>query len=294
MLIAVASTFGVALLGAVANQVVQRTGDALVPSRDDRGSAVLPSTRPPGLVIDVRWPPDLDLTCDTQVNVAGLPGSPDVEQLPVPPPGELQPDRDPRTVAVDRLGAITWYRGELRLAITAATPEPIYLTRIEPTVFKRQRIVPAWGLEFSPGCGSPAQYRLFQTVLDRGSIRDLGVIGQDSASGGPYKDAPASPLGETFTVTQTDPAELVFHVYACDGYFEWGLKITYIAAGQEHTTTVGTEQQPLKAIGGWRDVPRYHGVYDGRTTVVPGPGLVRGEAPQVPGPPASGSPVCPA
>lgn len=42
-------------------------------------------------------------------------------------------------------------------------------------MFAHHEVTPAYGLEAEPGGGGPSQVRHLQTVLDQGTVKDLGI-----------------------------------------------------------------------------------------------------------------------
>jgi hypothetical protein len=270
-------TVAVSVIAGTIMLVVNKVGDRIVaPPSSPASSATGAGT----LVVNSMWPPNVDLSCDKFVNVAGLPGTELPDSLPAPRQGEVGVGPDPRNVAVDSIGAVTWYRGKLVVALSTSNDVPAYVLRIQPVVFERSDVTPAWGLEVQPPCGGPVMYRQFTVGLDRASIEDGGVIGKEFAESYGV-ELPDQPLGRTFTVSQSDPAELVFEVFACDGRFAWGLKIDYTTAGSNRTAWVGSAEAPLVAVGGWQGVKRFHVDYFSGA-----PKFVAGGQPPMPGQPA--------
>lgn len=284
-------TIVLAVVLALASGIGQRLLDAVLPPSDsssEQGDDAPPAAEA-RLVLSPFEPPDVDLTCDHDVNVAGLNDASDPSGLSSTE-SELSPAGDPRTRAVDQLGAITWYRNLIHLGLSTADEKPVFIMRIEPVVFDHETIAPAWGLEFKPPCGGTAQFRVFRVVLDQGSIEDMGLVGLE-----PGEDTPTEPLGQSFTVSANDPALVVIQAYACAGYFEWGLKITYVASDDLKYAWFGTEDEPLQMIGGWQGVERYHAEWDGDVRIVPGPAKdpTKDPArPADPGIPSSAADVC--
>ncbi|WP_162907093.1 hypothetical protein [Allorhizocola rhizosphaerae] len=117
--------------------------------------------------------------------------------------------------------------------------------------------------------------RVLQSVLDRGTLEDLGV--SEFGPGNPR--APTAPFGSSFTVTNADAADVVIEVNACEGLYEFGAKITYVEAGEPLTAMVGSAEKPFRIVGGWRGVERFH-----RAPIEPNPDDIRpGPLPFYPG-----------
>lgn len=102
------------------------------------------------LVVTAFSPPDVDLSCNSDVNVAGLAAAPGPLDLPLIEPGELRAAKDPRTMAVAELGAIPWFRNLIQIGLSTPDNTPAFIMKIEPVVFERKSLKPAWGLEGAP------------------------------------------------------------------------------------------------------------------------------------------------
>ena len=79
-------------------------------------------------------------------------------------------------------------------------------------------------------------------------------------------------------MSRPDPAEVVFNVFACKDYFEWGIKIKCLSGKQQKEAFVGTKKEPLKMIGGWQNVQRYHADFLNDTQLIaigPQPAMIR-------------------
>ena len=59
-----------------------------------------------------------------------------------------------------------------------------------------------------------------------------------------------SRFGSSFTVSNSDAADVVIEVNACEGLFEFGAKITYVEAGETLTAMVGSAENPFRIVGG--------------------------------------------
>lgn len=208
-----------------------------------------PSGSPAGRLVAIgSWPPESSFMCESSTKVAGLPGSSGPEGL------KPEDNEDLRVAAIKNVGALVWYHGKLSITLTTVDETPVLIMGIEPVVFAKQQVEPAWGLEVSPGCGGPSQVRLLRSVLDRGTVEDLCV-----AEYGPGKPrAPREPLGPTFTVNNADAADLQLEINACEGLYEFGVKITYVEAGQTKAAWIGSAENPFRIVGGWRNVERFH------------------------------------
>ncbi|GAB4060131.1 hypothetical protein [Catellatospora paridis] len=258
-----------AIVAPIADRLVEATWPAPTPT---------PSTEAK-LVTIAQWPPEDPYLCDHTIAVAGAgPNLPDTLT-----PAEVE---DVRNMALRQLDAVVWYHGVLNMTLTGVNSEPLLILGVEPEVFTRRDVVPAWGLEAEPGCGGPSQVRNLQAVLDRGSVTDLGVV--DGGMDNPQ--AKAAPFGRTFTVSRGDAADIKLDVYACEGLYEFGVRISYLDADRELTTWVGTPDKPLRLFGGWNGVRRFHSQFGG--PVLPGalPGAPGSPLPS--GPPDAAAQAC--
>ncbi|MBV1849441.1 hypothetical protein [Catellatospora tritici] len=208
------------------------------------------------LVVSSSWPmPGGEgLSCLTSMGVAGFGNAPDLVKLAE----RLTPSRDPLLQVVEQVKAAPWYKGELRINLTTPDDRPVYVTGVSVVIHERSTQNPSWGLEFNPGCGGGPPVRLFEVLLDRGSVLDRGVYGDTSGEiADPTFMPRTEPLGRTFIVSRSDPAELVFQVAACRGYYEWGVVIDYLAGDQARKTFVGTARDPLVMSAGWEGTRRH-------------------------------------
>ncbi|MBV1855767.1 hypothetical protein [Catellatospora tritici] len=264
------------IIGAVASPLGDRLVDAIWPT-----PAPQPTPSAAAKLITIaQWPPDDPYLCDPTIAVAGTgPKLPDTLT-----PSESE---DVRNMALRQLDAVVWYHGVLNMTLTGANSEPLLILAVEPKVFARHDVTPAWGLEAEPGCGGPSQVRHLQTVLDQGTVKDLGV----SNGGADNPQAKAAPFGPTFTVSRGDAADIKMDVYACQGLYEFGVRIRYLDADRELNTWIGTPDKPLRLIGSWEGVHRFHSQFG--SPVSPG-ALPAAPDTQLPaGPPAAATLACP-
>lgn len=268
------------ILGAIVNPLATRAIDMIWPAVQQGTSPTTGSSSAGGLVAIGRWPPENKLICQSGVHVAGLTGTPSPLDL-VPTANE-----DLRITAIRQLGAIVWYQGKLAITLTSADDTPLLIMAMEPVVFAKRDTAPSWGMEVSPGCGGPAQIRVLRTLLDRGTLEDMGV-----RPGGPDNPrAKAAPLGPSFTVSASDPADITVLAYACSGLYDFGMKITYISRGATYTELVGSPEHPFRIVGGWHGVERFYS--DLGISVSEGP-LPNHGGPQIPtGVPLSARDIC--
>ena len=267
-----------ALLGIIVTAIVTPLGGRLV-------DAVWPEATPPPaqgrLVATSNWPPAYAPDCDDSTYIAGLPGVSSPESLPI------SPTEDVRVTAMRDLGAVIWYHGRLALTLAGSDETPLLIMRIAPQVYARQRVTPAWGMEVTYECGGPSSARVLQTILDQGRIEDLGV-----SQGGPVNPrVHPEPFGRTFTVSSSDAADILIDVFACEGLYDFGMKISYETGGKNFTATVGSPEHPLKIIGGWQGVRRYHSILHTPVTRGPMP-LQPGQPGSADGPPPYAATIC--
>lgn len=233
----------------------------------------------PALVHDAAWMEDLQ--CEQDPNIAGLPGTKEITEFT---PGG---DEELRRAAITDLGAVGWYRGNLSVTLTTKTNDPVYIVGIDLVIHEQKELTPAWGLEFKEPCGGGASYRLFDVLLDHDVIKDRGVVeqGVEAEELGTVDRPPAEKIGRTFTVARNDPAELDFDVYACTGYYEWGVEISYITGDEKKSVVLGPKEDPYRMVGGYQNVRRYHGDFEGTGPVIakgPQPAADKSQPSEVP------------
>jgi hypothetical protein len=154
-------------------------------------------------------------------------------------------------------GAGVFRAGQIGMRLITRDDTPAYIYGLEVVRFRvAKEMRPAWVIELDGDmCGGDVLGRLFASdVTKGGDVVDLGTAG----TGGDVMPAvPTAPLGTGFTVAAGDPALLLLDVYACTGYFEFGLVIHYVFRGDQYTYEVGSREEPLRIMGTDAPVPHY-------------------------------------
>lgn len=163
--------------------------------------------------------------------------------------GSLNPDS-----MIESGIAVVGNKGTLGITLSASQPgETLLVRKIEGVVYKHQPAPAQWSAQrpLQSACGSP-QRREFALGLSGGRATDLedsGIVGGMYGVATPT-EIPDEELGDEFTITQIDFAKVEIDVSTSDGYYEFGITISYVLDGRELSETLGTEDEPYKLYGG--------------------------------------------
>jgi hypothetical protein len=152
------------------------------------------------------------------------------------------------TITVAQLAPpIVHRQGWIRLTLSSPNSQTLTITDIEPQVFAQQESKPAWVLRDPSAVCGQSQQRLVDLTLAGGEARlvDKGEVGS-----GLEAPASAEMPSSSFTVSQTDPADIHVNVKTCDRYYEFGLTIYYTVNGREYEQMVGSREAPYRIVGG--------------------------------------------
>lgn len=145
-----------------------------------------------------------------------------------------KPAEDFRTVVASHGGG-SWGDGHLLITLSAKPGKKLILQDIRPTPPVPTPIdPPAWYAETQGGCGD-TYGRVFNFDLDKAKLVDRGVVGERTDK----DEAPSNPLGPGFTVSSEDPAIVRVDVSACQGNYEWSLRLRYFDGSHEYSELVG-------------------------------------------------------
>ena len=162
---------------------------------------------------------------------------------------------------------VVWGRASMTILLSATQPEDTLLIEsITPRVYKFTEGQAPWTTT-PPGsaCGGLDQRSfLLNLQTGRGTITDQGILKGPGEGPLPAK-VPSESLGHAFTVAQDDAAEITLAVTPQDGYYEFGLEISYSINGQSQTTNLGSSEDPYRA-GGGTAVQSYRVDYKGKLT----------------------------
>lgn len=219
---------GFVLVGAgiVVQQVLSKTTDAGISRIEGKVGGG------PSLQATPSWP--LLTGCDGATETATS------TQQPAQVTIGLTADQDVRQVMIKHGGG-AWRSGTLTLKLEAPKSQTLFITGIQPHVFK-ELTPPAWKYTPLGGCGD-AYARIFYLDLDkpRPYLKDAGIQGDKNM---------APPFGKAFTVSPTDPALIQINAFACTRSVEFGLTVYYSMGGRAATVDVGTRQAPFRLFAG--------------------------------------------
>lgn len=199
----------------------------------------LPTPAADPLAVNPGWPTIRN--CDGSTLTAMLKGglTPDL----VPPSST----EDFRTTMVNKGGA-SFGTGHLYLTMTVVDDSTVQIEEIKPLFFRTTPMLPAWVYDSLGGCGGDSYSRVFDLNLDRKTFTDQGSPTDEP--GDPLPNTRREPLGPSFHVERDDPAEVRIDASACDAaYYEWGLRIKYVAEGRTFTKEIGSPAEPFRSIG---------------------------------------------
>lgn len=187
-------------------------GEATTPIKN--GGGQVPTSEP--LLVASTWP--IAQLCDVRSNVAMPAGNGG--------PSQFHSKGDIRTALVDAGGG-AWKVGFLRLDLSVASDTTISIVDIKPHRI-RPLSAPAWVYKTGGGCGG-APYREFNLGLDDPmKFVDAGV---NTEGAPPGSDIPTAPLGPDFSLSQGQHAVIKINAYACNGNYEWSVKVRYLVDG---------------------------------------------------------------
>ena len=147
-------------------------------------------------------------------------------QLAVGVLGQFHTTGDIRPTLVNAGGG-AWQIGFLLLDLSVASEKPVSIIDVKPHRV-RSLSAPAWVFGTDGGCGG-APYREFNLGLDDPmSLQDAGVNMEGAPPG---TDVPTQPLGPDFALNQGEHAVIKINAYACNGNYEWNLKVRYLVEG---------------------------------------------------------------
>ncbi|NUT35268.1 MAG: hypothetical protein HOV79_19615 [Hamadaea sp.] len=225
--LAAAGALGLLTWGALANPLGQKIADRIFPQETGAAPAPVAFTK--------TWP--LARNCDAATTVAVLRNGPKPDQVRSPV------DRNELVGS----GSAVFGNGWLYITISVTDDRVISVTDVRPVIFRKGPAEASWIYEPQGGCGD--QYsRLFELDLDGPLLKDLGVQGPEELAP-PGVRVPAQPVGQAFTVSKSDPAEIVVTARGCRAYYEWGIQISYVADGHQLTYDIGSAANPFRSIG---------------------------------------------
>jgi hypothetical protein len=225
-------------------------GNCFIQGGSDNNCQLTPATPSPAadpLAVDPLWP--TVHPCDGGTETAMLPGGADPNSLP------MSATEDLRKTMVQKGGA-SFGTGHLYLEMTVVDDSTVQIEDIRPLFFKAAPLLPSWVYNPEGGCGDTYS-RFFDLNLDQRTFVDRGLP--------PYAPDPApsaargEPLGPSFHVSKDDPAEVRIDTFSCNAtYYEWGIQLTYVAAGRTHTKNIGSPDAPFRSVGsGDSEIPAY-------------------------------------
>jgi hypothetical protein len=191
------------------------------------------------LAINATWPTLRG--CDGATEVAVFSGGPDPRTL------RLVKNEDVRT-RLSAEGGAAFGPGFLELSLTVTDGSTVEITNIKPVIFRRLADQPEWVWNPEGGCGD-SYSRVFDLDLDRPSLTDRGLVGDEATNSDDDIPPATAPLGSTFHVSQQDPASVEILAHACSSTYEWGVEVTSVVRGEQRTTQIGTPAQPFRSIG---------------------------------------------
>ncbi len=172
-----------------------------------------------------------------------MPDDPDVQSHPSVP-----------AVTQDLLwsldAAMPWERSRITLLIVSDVPDQtLVIEEIRAAVVRQWDERPKQMIyDSGHGCGDIKE-RVFDLSLHGGSAAmvDQGVVGVAG------EDADAqlrnTPLGSSFTVSDTDPARVMVDVEACDQNYEFVLEVKYRSGGAEFIERIDDRGRPFRISG---------------------------------------------
>ena len=153
-------------------------------------------------------------------------------------------------------GGASFGIGHLYLEMTVVDDSTVQIIEIKPLFFNATPLLPSWAYTPQGGCGD-SYSRTFGLDLDRQTLVDMGLP-SDAPDAVP-STARSEPLGPSFHVSRDEPAEIRLDVFSCNAsYYEWGVRIKYVAEGRTFTKDIGSSATPFRSIGsGDKRVPAY-------------------------------------
>lgn len=161
-----------------------------------------------------------------------------------PQPTSVQPSMDTNELAyLAAKGGAAFNSGDLTLTFTVAGNAVAQIVNLRPIVYSVGTRRPAW-IDYSPGQCGGTYGRIFALDLDHRTLTDQGVVKFGSATA----NAPTSPIGSGFHVSQNDPAQITIVATGCAGYYEWGVQVTYVIGTHQFVGVIGTPEKPFRVV----------------------------------------------
>jgi hypothetical protein len=143
--------------------------------------------------------------------------------------------------------------GDLTLTFTVAGNSVAQVVNLRPIIYRVGARKPAW-IDYSPGQCGGTYGRIFALDLDHRTLTDQGVVKFGSATA----NAPTSPIGSGFHVSQNDPAQIQIMATGCGGYYEWGVQVTYVIGTHQFVRLIGSPQDPFRTVSSpGQSIPLY-------------------------------------
>lgn len=141
-------------------------------------------------------------------------------------------------VALHEKGVAAYQLATFHVTLMPVIDETMTVTEVKIVEFDRRPAQVAWAMGRPSECGGELYERGYSAHLDSTPI----TMRSDE-----YHSSGES-VG--FTVSVDDPAELGITIRGCGGMYEFGLEFHYRVRGTESVVRVGTEDAPLRLLGG--------------------------------------------
>jgi hypothetical protein len=162
------------------------------------------------------------------------------ESATVDPENVLVQGEIPAPLQLQELGLSNFERSDFVVHLLMRVDDTAIVESVRIVLFDHKPSEVSWvlGTPYG-GCGGALFWRGYSADLDNEppSLMPDGDWDGTSASHG-------------FSVSQDDPTELAFSVGGCDGLYEFGIRLEYTVRGTDHVLTVGSEDEPLRLLGG--------------------------------------------
>ena len=141
-------------------------------------------------------------------------------------------------VALHQNGVAAYQLATFNVTLVPMIDETVTVTDVEVVEFERRPAQVAWAIGRPSECGGVLYERGYSAHLDSTPL----TMESDEVHA----------MGESvgFTVSLDDPAELGIAIRGCEGMYEFGLEFHYRIRGTEGVVRVGTEDEPLRLLGG--------------------------------------------
>lgn len=159
--------------------------------------------------------------CDGATSVAMSPGGPDFNAF-------ASASDTGKDLADASAGGASWKEGHLQLLLGGVDERPTVIQDIRKSKIERLPAGPKWVYTPQGGCGDTYE-RVFNLNLDKGTVVDAGRVGSPEAATSTPK---AEPLGRSFYVTKSEPAEVRVDALSCHGNYKWSLDVLYGRPGE--------------------------------------------------------------